>query len=113
MGGGSPSKEMVDDYLHGSGKLKPLDPYNFPRLIRDMSWYKQKTIGSPMYGPSGVIRGIMVLAASCCDNAEEITRHLGTEQSFVISDLLRAAYRGEAPEQLLDIMNEGIQLDLY
>jgi len=112
--GSIPTRDMVNGYLLGSGsKPLPLDFYNFPRIIRDISVFKQKVIGSPMYGPSGMIRGVIALAAIRLDKAPVVWQYLSSEQPGLLREILLAAYRGEDTQKLLDMfMDSTVEVDV-
>merc|ERR1712232_706044 len=99
--GSQPAKEMVDAYLNGSSHGKPLDFYNFPRLIKDFSVIKKKVIGSPMYGPSAMIRAILAIGAIRASMDGRVPQTLLSERPARLEEVLLAAYRGEDSARLL------------
>jgi len=62
-GGREPDESLVMTYVSGSKNSAPLDFYVFPRLFTDISVFKEQVIGSPMYGSSGMLLGLLAMAS--------------------------------------------------
>jgi len=111
-GGRTPDSSLVMAYLSGS---TPMQFHTFPRLFRDITVFKRRVLGSPMYGPSGVLLALMTIIAHAAGSAKDATptsvlpRRTQPRLSVMVpNDLLTKAmlkaYQGEGPEQMATML---------
>merc|ERR1712226_1193902 len=62
--GREPDISQFTTYLAGGESAPPLDFYSFPRMFGNFTDIQHKVIGSPMYGPSGMLLAVAMIG---CD----------------------------------------------
>merc|ERR1712083_525409 len=101
--GREPSISQFTTYLSGGDNSAPLDFYAFPRLFGNFTDIQQKIIGSPMYGPSGMLLAVAMIG---CPEAESRTMVAQMDASALLMDsegsaaAMQAAFAGETPENI-------------
>jgi len=103
----TPDPALILMYLSGTSFVRPMDFYLFPRLFRDISVFKRMVLGSPMYGPSGILLAMLTLVAGSLLQSSKGRSKRPSIQSEISADgetqrmmALLAAYEGESKESL-------------
>ncbi|CAE7232637.1 unnamed protein product [Symbiodinium necroappetens] len=95
--GVTPNPAQCRGYVSGSSSNPPLDFYQFPRLLGDVSVLKKEVVGNPMYDTSAVLMALCALSAT----KPQVDIMLGkiAEGSILSSserdEVLVRAFRGE------------------
>jgi len=107
--GVTPNPAQCRGYVSGSSSNPPLDFYQFPRLLGDVSVLKKEVVGNPMYDTSAVLMALCALSAT--KPQVDIMLAKIAEGSILSSserdEVLVRAFRGEALPGLLSRFLEG------
>ncbi|CAE7251252.1 unnamed protein product [Symbiodinium natans] len=107
--GVTPNPAQCRGYVSGSASNPPLDFYQFPRLLGDVSVLKKEVVGNPMYDTSAVLLALCALSATKSQVETLITK---LAEGSILSkserdEVLVRAFRGEALHGLLSRFLEG------
>ena len=98
-----PNNTQCKGYVSGSALNPPLDFYQFPRLLGDVSVLKKEVVGNPMYDTSAVLFSLCWLFASPSEVDKFMER--ATAGSVLPKaerdEVLVRAFRGDALPELL------------
>lgn len=98
-----PNNTQCKGYVSGSALNPPLDFYQFPRLLGDVSVLKKEVVGNPMYDTSAVLFSL----CSLCASPEQVAKLLERAAAGSVlpkterDELLVRAFAGDALPDLL------------
>jgi len=98
-----PDLSQFTSYLFGTQHGQPMDSYSFPSMLGDLTEIQNEALGSPMYGPSGMLLALAVLGVPLTDihrlvgQFQDATRTLDTDKS---KEAMKLAFAGSDSSNL-------------
>eukprot|EP00913_Durusdinium_trenchii_P009019 g8485.t1 len=99
-----PNNAQCKGYVSGSALNPPLDFYQFPRLLGDVSVLKKEVVGNPMYDTSAVLFSLCLFSAAPAQVEKLLNKAAAGSvlQKAERDEVLVRAFRGEALPDLLE-----------